>query len=262
MFTTFDAQLPSYEVITPQTKKSFKLKSMTIGDEERLKASLMSESKILSHLNKCLYDAIVEKPEGYSLKKFLQTTTLRDRDALLYGLYHITYEEIRNYSVTCGNCNHNHDITINASDTFSINMYPGEEDEILSKIINVPLQLLKGVVFKIKQPTLDDENEMTKRFAFSNHYSDSMLSECLMIDSFEQTPEESVNPIIFDDVNDITAAYITIPAKDKKIIKNAYEENFGKYKIKLQMKVSCPSCGKMEVIDIDLVDNFFRAMYD
>jgi len=262
MFTTFDTQLPTYEVVTPQTKKSVKLKSMTIGDEERLKASLMSESKILSHLNKCLYDAIVEKPEGYTLKTFLETTTLRDRDALLYGLYHITYEEIRNYSITCGNCSHNHDVTINASDTFSMEIYPGEENEILSKVVNAPLKLLKGVVFKIKQPTLADENEMSKRYAFSNHYSDSMLAECLMIDSFEQTSEESVTPVVFNDINDITAAYITIPAKDKKIIKDVYEENFGKYKIKLQMKVTCPSCGKLEVIDIDLVDNFFRAMYE
>jgi len=261
MFTSFNAVLPTYEVIVPQTKQSFKLRSMTVGDEEKLKASLMNESKILAHLNKCLYDAITEKPEGYTLKKFLESVTLKDRDALLYGLYHITYEEIRNYSVTCGNCNKSHDVTVNASDTFSMEMYPGKEKEILKKVVSVPLKVLKGVVFKLKQPTLNDENEINRRFEFSARKSNDIIMDCLIIDSFEQTLEESTTPMIFKEFDDIISAYETIPAKDKNLIKDAYKENFGKYQISLKMKVTCPSCGKMEVIDIDLVDNFFRAMY-
>jgi len=261
MFTSFNAILPTYEVIVPQTKQSFKLKSMTVGDEERLKASMMNESKILSHLNKCLYDAIAEKPEGYTLKKFLETVTLKDRDALLYGLYHITYEEIRNYSVSCGNCGKSHDVTVNASDTFSMDLYPGEENEILSKVISVPLKILKGVVFKIKQPTLNDENEINRRFAFTARKSNDILMDCLIIDSFEQTTEEATIPTIYNEFDDIISAYESLPAKDKTVIKNAYKENFGKYKISLKMKVNCPACGKVEVIDIDLVDNFFRSMY-
>ena len=39
MFTSFNASLPTYEVIVPQTKQSFKLRSMTVGDEEKLKAA-------------------------------------------------------------------------------------------------------------------------------------------------------------------------------------------------------------------------------
>jgi len=261
MFTTFNAILPTYEVITPQTKQSFKLRSMTVGDEERLKASLMNESKILAHLNKCIFDAISEKPEGYTLKKFLETTTLKDRDALLYGLYHITYEEIRNYSVSCGNCGKSHDVTVNASDTFSMEPYPGGEKEILSKIIPVPMKILEGVVFKIKQPTLNDENEINRRFAFTARKSNEILMECLIIDSFDHTLEKDVNPTTYTEFDDILSAYESLPAKDKGLIKEAYKENFGKYKISLKMQVTCPSCGKVEVIDIDLVDNFFRAMY-
>jgi len=261
MFTTFDAILPTYEVITPQTKQSFTLRSMTVGDEERLKASLMNESKILAHLNKCLFDAIADKPEGYTLKNFLQTVTLKDRDALLYGLYHITYEEIRNYSVTCGNCGKAHDVTVNASDTFSMELYPGEEKEILQKVVAVPLKVLEGVVFKLKQPTLDDENEINRRFAYNANKSNELLMDCLIIDSFEQTPEEATSPMIFNEFDDIMSAYQSLPSKDKKVIREAYKENFGKYQIALKMQVTCPSCGKVEVIDIDLVDNFFRSMY-
>ncbi len=260
MFTTFNVVLPTYEVLTPQSVQSFTLKSMTVADEERMKASLMNESKILTHLNKCLYDAITDK-EDYPLDKFLKTVTLKDRDALLYGLYHVTYEEIRNYSVSCGACGKSHDVTVNASDTFSMVQFPGKEKEILDMVVPVPLEILEGVVINIKQPTLSDENEINRRFSNVVHESNDIMMECLIIDSINHTPEESTSPIVYNEFNDIMAAYKTLPAKDKKIIMKAYEENFGKYKISLKMQTTCPSCGKVEVIDIDLVDNFFRAMY-
>jgi hypothetical protein len=67
--------------------------------------------------------------------------------------------------------------------------------------------------------------------------------------------------MIFTEFNDIMAAYATLPARDKKVILDAYKENFGQYKIDLKMTVFCPACGNKEEINIDLVDNFFRAMY-
>lgn len=261
MFTSFNAILPTYEVITPQTKQSFTLKSMTIADEEKMKASLMNESKILSHLNKCLYDALAEKDKTFTLNEFLKSVTLKDREALLYGLYHITYEEIRNYTIACSKCGKNQDVTIKASDTFSINMYPGEPKEILDKRVPVQLEILKTVKATIKQPTLLDENEVLKRFAFNANTSNDMLMESLMIESFEHMPEEATTPEVLTDRNDIIQAYLSLPSKDKKVLSKAYQENFGDFKIELKMQAICPSCGNTEVINIDLVDNFFRAMY-
>lgn len=261
MFTTFNAVLPVYEVVTPQTKQSFKVKSLTIADEEKMKASLMNESKILSHLNKCLYDSLAEKDPNYSFKDFLSGVTIKDRDALLYGLYHITYEEIRNYSVTCGACGKSHDVTVNASDTFSMDIYDGEEKAILEKRVPVSLEILEGVKVIIKQPTLDDENEVLRKFSFNANTSNDMLMKSLIIESFEFTPPEATSPEVYTERNDILQAYLSMPAKDKKLLMDAYAEQFGKYKSNLKMQVSCTSCGHTEVIDIDLVDNFFRAMY-
>lgn len=261
MFTSFNAVLPTYEVITPQTKQSFSLRSLTIADEEKLKASMMNESKILSHLNKCLYDSLADKSKDYSLATFLSTVTLKDREALLYGLYHITYEEIRNYSISCGKCNKSQDVTIKASDTFSINLYPGEIKEILDVKIPVPLKVLTDVKIIIKQPTLADENDVMKRFSFNANTSNDMLMESLMIDSIEYTPQESTEPTILSDRNDILQAYLSLPSKDKKVLVDAYVKAFGDYKIELKMQSTCNSCGNTEVINIDLVDNFFRAMY-
>jgi len=260
MFTTFNAILPTYEILTPQTKQTFLVRSLTVADEEKLKASLMNESKILSHLNKCIFDAIAEKPEKYTFKEFLETTTMRDRDALLFGLYHITYDEIRNYSVSCSKCGNNQDVTINASDTFSINPYDGKEKEILEKRIPVPLKLLKGVTIFIKQPTLHDENELMRKYSFSGTPPESVM-DTLIIEKIEHTPEEATSPTVYTDARDIQDAYVTIPSRDKKVLNDAYKENFGKFNIELKMNVVCPSCGNKEVNNIDLVDNFFRAMY-
>jgi hypothetical protein len=261
MFTSFDAVLPTYEVITPQTKRSFLIKSMTVADEEKMKASLMNEKKILQHLNKCLYDAIAEKEPKFTLEKFLSHVTLKDREALLYGLYHITYDEIRNYTISCGQCSNSQDITINASDTFSINMYEGKVGEILKKRVTKDLKILKNVKVVIKQPTLLDENNAMKKFAFQN-YSNELIAETLIIDKFVwEHMVEAKDPVEIVDRDEIVRAYLSLPAKDKKIISNTYVEEFGKYQIELKMQNTCTKCGNTEVIDIDLVDNFFRAMY-
>ena len=102
MFKGFNLKYPEYEVITPQTKLSFTIRSLNVQEEERLKGSLLTPQKITEHLNKCLYESLISKPEVVKdFKTFLENVTLKDRDALLYGLYHITYEEIRNYDIKC-----------------------------------------------------------------------------------------------------------------------------------------------------------------
>ena len=63
MFTGFDVKLPEYEVVTPQTKNSFTLRTMMVKDEEKLKTSVMTPGKVTEHLNRCLYDVMVLKPE-------------------------------------------------------------------------------------------------------------------------------------------------------------------------------------------------------
>ena len=111
-FKGFNLKYPEYEVITPHTHLSFSLRSLSVSEEERLKGSLLTPTKITEHLNKCLYESIVQKPESITdYKTFLKSLSLKDRDALLYGLYHITYEEIRNYDIRCTNCKKEYPVT-------------------------------------------------------------------------------------------------------------------------------------------------------
>ena len=258
-FTGFDVKYPEYEVITPQTGLSFHLRTLNVQEEEKMKGSLITPIKVTEHLNKCIYDTIVKKPDDIkTFDDFLKIVTIKDREVLLYGLYHVTYEEVRNYDVKCSSCGKEYPVTIQISDTFNFNKYPGKD--ILSKKIKTPLPISKGVNAYVKQPSLIEEISLYKSLGSRPGSSLERLSQILIIDRFEQESETGTSKIYKDRV-DILDAFMSLPAKDKREIHSAYIENFGKYSMELKMQSSCVNCGNTEVMDIDLVEQFFRMVY-
>lgn len=259
MFTEFTQKLPEYEVITPHTNMSFRLRSMTVQEEERLKGSLLTPSVVTDHLNRCIFDCIVVFPETVTnYDSFLSQITLKDRDALLYGLYHVTYEEVRNYDVSCGVCGKNYPITIKASSTFSMNPYPDNQN-ILDAKFDVSLPVLDTVFASIHQPTLADEREAMK-LAGSNSKLLDILTETLIISSIVENAEGGDSKV-YSSREDIVDAYRALPPQDKKHIFREYKEKLGIYGIELKMRSSCVHCGEEEELDLDLVDNFFRMVH-
>jgi hypothetical protein len=118
-----------------------------------------------------------------------------------------------------------------------------------------------GVSCMIKQPTLQEELESIKSLSGSPGFSMDLLSETLIIDQFEQDIEKQVEPLVISDKIDIVTAYQSLPARDKRVIYEKYNEEFGQYNITLKMKSFCIHCGAEEVSTIDLVENFFRMVY-
>jgi len=261
IFTGFnDIKYPEYEVITPQTHLSFTVRSLNVQEEENMKGSLMTPVKVTEHLNKCIYDVLVKKPDNIAdFKDFLKQITLKDRDALLYGLYHITYEDIRNYDVRCGTCKKEYPITVKASDMFSFDSYPG--DDVLSKRVKVDLQISKGITAYIKQPSLQDELDALKSLVTLRGTNLDSVTQTLIVDRFEQDIEAQAKANVFSDRYDILEAFKSLPARDRRLINRSYVDHFGKYGVELKMKSFCSSCGAEEVITVDLVENFFRMVY-
>ncbi len=259
MFTSFNIPYPEYDVICPQTKYELSVRSLTVAEEERMKGSFVNSQKVIELLNRCIYDTIIKKPEEINdYQKFLKNITIKDRDAILYGLYHITYEDIRNYTITCGVCRNQYSATVKASDTFNCNLYTGEKN-ILDKRVKVDLPASPGVSCIIKQPTLLDEQKSYK--SMMSEDSD-VINEILIIDKFEQDIPEHKKPIVYDDNKDILDAFLSLPAKSKKVINERYKEEFGKYEISLKMRSVCPKCGTEEKEwIIDLVSQFFKSVH-
>jgi len=259
-FKGFAVELPVYEVITPQTKQSFTLKTLNVQEEEKLKGSLVTPAKIAEHLNTCIFDSLVSKPKGITdLDSFLRSVTLKDRDALLYGLYHITYEEIRNYQVKCTSCAHEYAITIQASSTFNFNSYPNKN--ILTDRQKIELPVSKGVFVTVKQPTLFDEISSITQLGNRPGSTIELITETLIIDKFEQEVQDKKSSVVYSDRIDIIDAYLSLPARDKRVIYRTYEKAFGDYGVELKMKSNCTSCGNQDNYDIDLVESFFRALF-
>lgn len=267
MFRGFNQSLPVYDVITPQTKMEFSVRTLTVADEEQLKASVLIPNKITEHLNECLYNVLVKKPEEIATyDDFLNKLTILDRDALLYGLYHITYEEERVYAVSCSSCNNKQNVTIEASKTFSINQFPG--DKILEKRVNVNLQTIKGYTAVIKQPSLADEINVYKTMLPRPNIKLDVIINSMVIDKFIETGRTKKTPVgeevsdnsTFENREDVIEGFLQLPAKDRKLIQKAYYDNFGQYCIDLKMRVICPKCGNEDVTSIDLVSQFFRLV--
>ncbi len=260
MFKGFQLKYPEYEVTTPQTKQVFTLRTINVSEEERMKASFLSPQKITEHMNRVIFESLVKQPKSITdFQSFLKFTTTKDRDALLYGLYHISYEEIRNYDVTCTSCRKEYPITVKASDTFSAELYP--TDDILRKTVKVVLPVSEGVSAVLKQPTLEDEQYMYTRQSVQPGAMLDILTDTLMINQFEQDIEAQVEPTIYKDRSDIVDAYMTLPPRDRRAIIDAYVENFGKYQVSLKMLASCQHCGNQDLMNIDLMENFFRVVH-
>jgi hypothetical protein len=259
MFTGFQHKLPEYEVKTPHTNQSYTLRSMTVQEEERIKGSMLSPSAVTDHLNRCIFECVVQKPADIkNFDDFLLKCTLKDRDALLYGLYHITYEEIRNYDVTCGNCGKSHAITIKASETFSMTPYD-KEGNILEEKFHINLPVMDSVTVTIRQPTLKDESDAMKK-AGSNSQLLDLMTETLIIESFVENVDGD-DSVVYSSREDIIDAYRALPPNDKRAIFNKYKEKLGIYGIELKMRTTCIHCGEEEELDLDLVDNFFRMVH-
>lgn len=261
-FTGFQQKLPEYEVITPQTNQSFMVRSLTVQEEEKLKGSLITPQKITEHLNKCIYEVISQLPQGInSFEDFLKSVTLRDREALLFGVHHISYEEIRNYDVVCSNprCGKSYSITTKASNIFNMNPYP--HNDILKKRQNINLPVFQKVLVSIKQPTLKDEISGLKDLGSRPGANNDQIITILPICGIYEVNDDGDPVQSFEEPEDILDAYKSLPSKDKKEINKRYTEEFGQYGLDLRVKSVCEYCGEEQEVRVDIVDNFFSMVY-
>jgi hypothetical protein len=127
MFKGFNFELPVYYVLTPQTGSGYHIRSLTVAEVSKLKTSLVSPNTAHKILNEIIWKAIDDKPEGMGFEDFKKNVTILDREALLYGLYHTTFGDIKEYAVSCSNCDETQLINVSLDASFSMNAYPYSE---------------------------------------------------------------------------------------------------------------------------------------
>lgn len=261
-FTGFEIANPEYEVITPQSLLDFTVRSMTVAEEEKLKASLLTARKIPMHLNDVIWDCLVKRPDSIkTIEDFKHKITVKDRDALLYGMYHITYKDDNNYEVRCPKCGHDHTVKLLLSKVFKMKAFGGKPLEILNARNKVTLERAMNAVAILRQPTLADEQSVLDDMLFQTPQNIEMGMEMLPIDRFIiEKPGQPPQEVIGSD--NIFNAYKSLPASDRKLINKTYVESFGQYEIDMTFEAGCPSCNQASDYEFDLVNQFFRSVIE
>jgi hypothetical protein len=264
VFRGFNIKYPEYSVVTPHTLQEYTIRALTVGEEEKLKASLLTPNKLAEHLNEVIWECLVKKPENIkSYQDFMNKNTIKDRDALMYGLYHVTYKDIHNYDVTCVNCEYINSIKVDFLKSLKAVMWPKDEKEsMIDKKVPVKFEIADMVTAIIRQPMLIDEFNLLKDNAFTSEEVRDLNMQLLVIDKFEVDKEGAKTPDTVEDRDNILKGYKELPSTDRKMIDKVYEEEFGKYGIDVATRVRCQKCGHEEDISLDLVRQFFRSIYE
>lgn len=262
VFEGFKIAYPEYSIITPHTLKEFTIRTLTIDEEEQLKGSLLTPNKLAEHLNEVIFKCLVKKPDDIkTYADFLSKLTIKDRDALMYGLYHVTYKDIHNYDVTCTKCEHVNSVKVDFQKAFKAEMWPKTNETIIEKEIPVKFEIASDISAIIRQPLLIDETNLLKELAFATDAVRDMSMQLLIIKRFEVNRPEAKTPTTIDERDNILKGYKQLPSTDRKLIETAYVENFGKYGVSIESIVKCQKCGGEEEIVIDLVKQFFRSIF-
>jgi len=127
-FRGFRIKMPVYTVVCPQTGLSFDVKSLTVAEVTKLRTSLTTPSKATFIINEMLWGALEIKPDFITSEEdFKKITTLRDREALMYGCYISTFGENREFTVSCTSCAYEQTTDVNLPSIFSMEVFPGSK---------------------------------------------------------------------------------------------------------------------------------------
>jgi hypothetical protein len=264
----FKVKFPEYSVITPITKKEYTIRSLKVSEEEILKGSLLTRNMITQHLNEVLYSTLVKKPDDcQTFESFLKTTTTLDRDALFFALYHATYKDTHAYDVTCKDCNHENSVRVNFANSFSISFWDKVDNDKqpinpLLYNIEVPLDISSNLTFVLGLVTLYEEQESMKTLSFANDqdralYNDELIIKNILINIDGQKTQDRIS-----DRKNIHNIYMNLPAIDKKIIDRKFKAELENYGTSIKTIVYCQQCKAKNEVTIDLVRQFFRALYE
>ncbi len=272
VFDGFGIKLPEYEVVTPQGNKKFTVRSLSISDEDNLKGSLIIPSSFPRHLAEVLWNCIVKKPDNIkTFDDFIANTTLKDRDALVYGLYATTYKNMHTYEVTCDKCGHVNTVVIDIDKALQGTFWDPNEitdaekgtkkGDIISYRRVVDLKQFDGVHCVLKSPTIKDEIEYTENEVSDD---DNKKKNLIMIDKFYQDPtRDKPQGDEYKERNNIRLAWNSIPPDDAKLINKIYADEFLKYNVKAVANVICQNseCKDKREVELDFTTQFFRALY-
>lgn len=129
IFKGFNLKYRSYHVITPQTGLLFDVRGLTVSEVDKIRNSSLIPSKVRNVINEVLWSVIQEKPKHIkTINDFKKSITIKDREALLYGVYHSTWPNDKEFVGQCTSCGKEQILKIHIDKMFNFNPYPFSEN--------------------------------------------------------------------------------------------------------------------------------------
>ena len=132
-FKTYKA--PTFTVTCPQSGYQFDVRGLSVGEITRMKESLITQNRLSETTLDIMWEAIDKDtlPSHINSKEIFSTyLTTNDRQAVVYGIYYMTYGSDREYELTCGDCSQKSLAKIDYSEFVHITQYPYAENVIES----------------------------------------------------------------------------------------------------------------------------------
>jgi len=279
MLQNFTIKVPEIEVILPQSEKKYRVRSLKLDEEYNIKSSMISTPSVINQkLNEIIYGTITDKNKP-DFKTFLSQVSVKDRDALMYGLYEITYGDeypIENYA--CPKCNKIQPIKINLSSGFNNVVFKAKD--IKEKIIekNENGEEVTKMITKKETPLMEKTVEVKlDDNLYAIVHQSSLAYEQLILDKIHNESVESLMQKVkmfkitkgkseeiyslYDSEADYVYIFKQLYRKHKTIIEDAYNKTFGKYGTKVTTEYTCKNCGNVHKFDVDFVQQFFLMVY-
>lgn len=128
---------PTYSITAPQTGEHFEVRSLVTSEARSIAESVPNITGKYNELNEIIWNCVTHSPKRIkTFEDFKKNVTVRDREALIYGIYMMTFEKIKDYKLKCMYCGTENDQSIDLEKNFNIEIYPYSESCKTSYSVN------------------------------------------------------------------------------------------------------------------------------
>jgi len=224
IFTGFKFKYPEYTVVTPQCGLSYNIRGLNVDEVSQIRTSATTPAKATDMINRVLWDAVTSLPkEIKNFDEFMRYTTLKDREALMFGLYVMTFGDEREFKVSCDECSTDRQLKVKLTNIFSINPYPASN----GMMNTYNLETASGVV-----PDEEMENiKQIKNASKTKKVLQRPQDESPLEEKMENIRNKALNPSAddFDNPEDdgigVGAPVQTNPLKSRQLEEDARMSN-------------------------------------
>lgn len=251
-----------YLVKLPLTRYDAHVRGLLVKEEDMIKSNNTTPKYTYESVCRLIYsctkfeipgvtipatdeNAPVTNPFG-TFEEFMKNIPPADRDALLWGIIMKTYDETEEVTMICDNCKNRFNVKFEIPSLMQIKNYEGK-DPIMQKEVILPLPEHNWIVH-IKQPSLKDElsilsyNTSNTKLTAASQYMMVTKIETKITKVLDSGAKKSGESYTVTTPLEIYGMIANKPAKVRKQIMKAWEDNFGDYGTTVTFECTCPEC--------------------